>query len=273
MSLSLQVVPARQGALWMRDGFRLFGKHPLAFSLLFVVFLAAIMVSAVLPYVGSMLMLCAVPLLGLGFMIASESALHKGPIHPGQFLLPLRTNAAQRNAQLKLCLGFGLSTLAVLWLAHEVDGGSFMKLQRLMAEQAPQAELEELLRDGKLQLGLFVRFGLAAVLSVVFWHAPALVHWGQQGAAQALFSSTVAMWRNRGAFTVYLLSWLAIIGVFGVFITLALSLLGMRQLTTMVVMPAGLIFSTVFYVSVLFSFSDSFGNSGLRPHTASDGVS
>jgi len=273
MSLSLQVVPARQGALWMRDGFRLFGKHPLAFSLLFVVFMAAVMVSAVLPYVGSLVMLCAVPLLGLGFMIASESALQKGPIHPGQFLQPLKASAGQRKAQLMLCLGFGLSTLAVLWLAHEVDDGSFMQLQRLLAEQAPQAQLDELLRDNNLQLGLFIRFGLAAVLSVVFWHAPALVHWGQQGAAQALFSSTLAMWRNRGAFAVYLLSWLAIIGVFGVFITLALGLLGMRQLTGLVILPAGLIFSTVFYVSVLFSFNDSFGNSGLRPRDASSEVS
>jgi hypothetical protein len=38
----------------------------------------------------------------------------------------------------------------------------------------------------------------------------------------------------------------------------------MRQLLGLVVLPAGLIFSTIFYVSLLFTFSDSFGNSGLR---------
>jgi hypothetical protein len=34
MALLLKPVPALQGARWMRDGFRLFGKHPLAFSVL-----------------------------------------------------------------------------------------------------------------------------------------------------------------------------------------------------------------------------------------------
>jgi hypothetical protein len=273
MALSLKTVPARQGALWMRDGFRLFSQHPLAFSLMFVVFMAAAMVSAALPYVGSLAMLCAVPLLGLGFMIGAESALNKGPIHPGQFIQPFKVPAEQRRAQLILCLGFGLATLAVLWLAHEVDGGSFNQLQRLLAEQAPQSEIDELLNDDGLRMGFFIRFGLAALISTVFWHAPALVHWGQQGAAQALFSSAVAMWRNKAAFVVYLLSWLAIVGVFGVVTSLALSLLGMRQLLGLVVLPAGLIFSTIFYVSLLFTFSDSFGNSGLRSAAEPEPVS
>jgi hypothetical protein len=268
MALSLHTVPARQGALWMRDGFRLFGQHPLAFSLLFVVFMAAALVSAVLPFVGSLVMLCAVPLLGLGFMVATESALHKGPIHPGQFLSPLRVSASHRRDQLILCLGFGLSTLAVMLLAHQVDGGSFEQLQKLLAEQAPQSEIEELLRDDQLLWGAFLRFGLAALVSAVFWHAPALVHWGHQGPAQAVFSSALAVWRNKAAFVVYLLSWLAIMGVFATFTGLALSLLGMRQLLGMVVLPAGLIFSTVFYVSILFTFNDSFGNTGLRPPPA-----
>jgi hypothetical protein len=39
---------------------------------------------------------------------------------------------------------------------------------------------------------------------VPFWHAPGLVHWGSQGVGQALFSSTLAVWRCRGAFVVYL---------------------------------------------------------------------
>jgi hypothetical protein len=272
MALSLQVVPARQGVFWLRDGFRLFAKHPVAFSLMFVVFMAAVMLGASLPYVGSLLMLSAVPLLGLGFMIASESALHKGVVHPGQFIKPFKASAQQRQAQVVLCLAFGLATLAVLWLAHQVDDGAFLQLQRLMAEQAPQEKIDALLQDGDLQFGLFLRIGLATLVSAVFWHAPALVHWGQQGAAQALFSSTLALWRNRGAFAVYMLAWLALIGIFGLVTALAFSLLGLRQLTGLLALPAGLVFSTIFYVSVLFSFSDCFGNSSLKSEPARPNV-
>mgnify|MGYP003383483538 CR=1 FL=1 len=248
----------------MRDGFRLFSKHPLPFSLMLVVFRAAAGMGSAIPAVGNFLMLCAVPVLGLGFMIASEAALNKGPIHPGQFLTAFKAGAPQMRAQLILCAAFGLSTLAVLWLAHTVDGGAFARLQQMMAEQAPPDQIDELLADGAFQQGLFIRFGLAALASAIFWHAPALVHWGHQSAAQALFSSTLAMWRNKGAFVVYMLSWLALIAVFGIFAALAFSLLGMRQMASLVALPAGLIFSTVFYVSLLFTFNDCFGNHGLK---------
>ena len=41
-----------------------------------------------------------------------------------------------------------------------------------------------------------------------FWHAPALVYWGGQTVGKSLFFSTVACWRNKGAFAVYALDWL-----------------------------------------------------------------
>ena len=50
----------------------------------------------------------------------------------------------------------------------------------------------------------------AGALSIPFWHAPALVYWGGQGWAKSLFFSTVALWRNKGAFALYGLGWLAL---------------------------------------------------------------
>ena len=58
-----------------------------------------------------------------------------------------------------------------------------------------------------LALGL----GLAALLSVPFWHAPALVWWHGQGLAQSLFSSTLACWRNKGAFTIFGVAWMGVL--------------------------------------------------------------
>ena len=63
----------------------------------------------------------------------------------------------------------------------------------------------------------------STALSVPFWHAPALVHWSGMGIAQALFSSTLAVWRCTGAFVVYSLCWAALILIFGVAAALVLA--------------------------------------------------
>ena len=95
-----------------------------------------------------------------------------------------------------------------------------------------------------------------------FWHAPALVHWGAQGAWQALFSSTLAIWRSKGAYLMYALAWSALVGLFGVAAALLFGLLGQRQMAGFLALPAGLFFSTIFYVSLIFSFDDCFGEAG-----------
>ena len=112
--------------------------------------------------------------------------------------------------------------------------------------------------------------GLAGLLSVPFWHAPALVHWGSQGALQALFSSTVALWRTRGAFTVYLLGWgAAMLAVAGL-VALLGTLFGARQALGILTLPIGLVFSAAFYVSLWFSFADTFGAAGDSSDTRTD---
>jgi hypothetical protein len=268
MALLLKTVPALKGAHWMRDGFRLFGKHPLAFSVLLVAFLLSALALSLLPVIGSILVVSALPLLSLGFMIASEAALAGKPIQPGCFLAPLKGHAERRKRQLALCLAYGAATVLVMLISDTIDDGKFETLQRLMGQDGKAAEVEALLRDPQLFWGVVWRFGLIALLSAPFWHASALVHWGDQGPAQALFSSTLAVWRSRGAFVVYLLSWLGIIVAFGVTTALLAGLLSAREMVGILVLPSVLIFSTVFYVSLLFTFNDSFGGSRLGPPPA-----
>jgi hypothetical protein len=262
MALQLRSVPPPAGARWVRDGFRLFGKSPLPFSLMFVVFLAAAALSSVVPLLGPVAMLAALPLLSLGFMVASESALKGGPIHPGQFISPLRGDARKTRSLLVLCALYGGATVAILVLSNWVDDGAFDRMQRLLAEGNKQSEIDALIAQSNFAWGLITRFGLAMLASIPFWHAPALVHWGGQGPAQALFSSTLAVWRSKGAFLTYALAWGGLMALFGALIAVLFSLLGMRQMVGIVVLPAGLIFSTVFYVSLLFTFTDSFGGTG-----------
>jgi len=265
MALSLKTVETARGARWIGDAFRLFVRKPLAFSMLFAVFLFGALLVSLLPFVGSMLQLMALPLLSLGFMVAGQSVLLGGTAHPRQFIEPLRTDPKRRQTLLTLCLIYGLCAVAILVLADQVSNQAWERLQTLMAKGQPSpSQVDALLSEPGVATGLLLAAVLGSLLSVPFWHAPALVHWGGQTAGQALFSSTLALWRSKSAFLVYMLGWLAVIAGFAMVSALIFNLLGLSQLAGVLGLPAGLIFSTVFYLSVLFSFNDSFGV-GLPP--------
>jgi hypothetical protein len=228
-----------------------------------------------LPYIGSVLLLAALPLLTLGFMSATRAAAAGQPVHAGQLIEPFLRSAdrARRHTLLRLCALYAVVTAIVMLAADAADGGTFERLQIVLAgtrDEAANKEIDALLADGQLQAGLAIRFGASALLSVPFWHAPPLVAWHGQGVAQSLFSSTLACWRNKGAFTLYLLAWTATVLLFGLAAGLLFSALGMPQMMALAALPGGLMFSTAFYVSLYFSFADSFaaGEAPVQPTPA-----
>jgi hypothetical protein len=58
---------------------------------------------------------------------------------------------------------------------------------------------------------MWVAMALYLPLSLLFWHAPALVHWHGVPPLKSLFFSLVACMRNFKAFTLFGLAW---VGVF-----------------------------------------------------------
>lgn len=248
-----------QGVQWVRNGFRIFSRKPLAFSALFAAFMFISLVLLMVPTLGAVLMLGALPLVSLGFMIASQLALQDRTPTPTVFIRPLRRDPARTRSILMLGAVYALLSVLAMLLSDWVDGGSFARLQDTLAKGNDDPEaLDALLNDGQLQAGLLLRLTLASLLSVPFWHAPAMVHWGGQGWVMSLFSSTLAVWRNRGAFSVYMLCWTGVVLAFGLVANIVFALLGAPELLAVVAMPAGLMFSTVFYASLFFTFADSF---------------
>lgn len=263
MLLHLQTVPARNGLLWVRHGFKVFQRKPLALSGLFAMFLFLGFALLLVPVLGSIVLLMALPLLSLGFMLATHQVLQKQTPTVAVFIAPLKLTPQRRNTQLALCGAYALATVLIMLLSNWVDGGSFEALQELLAraeannpayEQAVGAALAE----PRLFWGMVTRLGLAALLSVPFWHAPALVHWGGQGALQALFSSTLGIWRNRGAFALNAAVWFGLIMGLALLVSLITTALGLGQLLPMLALPLGLLLSSVFYASLYFTFVDCF---------------
>ena len=255
--LRLKPVPARQGALWVRHGFRVFFTRPLAFTALFAAFLFGAMLVLAVPIVGSMLVLMALPLLTLVFMMATAGALAGRVPTPLLFVTPLRGEARRTRLILQLGIAYAVATLFIITLSDWADGGAMRTLEDALrvgnAEQV-QAVLEQ----SELQFGMLLRFTLAALLSLPFWHAPALVYWGGQGFGQSLFSSTLACWRARNALVVFGLGWALLVSLFGLLASIVFGLLGHREMIGVAALPAGLMFSTAFYASLFFSFVDSF---------------
>lgn len=264
--MKLRLVPARQGALWVRHGFTVFFQRPLAYSVLFLAFLLFGLFALLLPIVGAVVVLAAMPLVSLGFMLATQRALQGRTPWPAVFIEPLKVDRRRGLALLRMGLAYAIATFAIMTLSDLVDGGKLEALQDAIGRGAEDsAAIGSLLGDPQLQIGLLLRVSLASLLSLPFWHAPALVHWGDQGVIKALFFSSVACWRNLAAFSVYGLAWGGVILLFGVLANLLAALTQQPQIVALATVPAGLLISTVFYASLYFSFADCFA-----PDTAAD---
>ncbi|HEX3139824.1 MAG TPA: BPSS1780 family membrane protein, partial [Rhizobacter sp.] len=151
------------------------------------------------------------------------------------------------------------SMFAVALIYIVIDGGRLHAFQVAALDgKATPESLAQQLSDARLQLG-FLWFATATtLLSLPFWHAPALVYWGDQPAGKAMFFSTVACWRNKGAFAVYALTGLGVAMAVVLASTLLFALVGQPNMAALFMMPAMLVFTTVFYASLLFTFADCF---------------
>jgi len=257
MNLHLQTVPAGQGLAWIRHGLTVFRRRPLQLSSLgsFTIMLMLVL-PMVVPPLG-VLSLLLPPIIWLGFMLAAHEVLQGQTPKAGVFLMPLRLTAQRRKSQLMMCLIYGLIQLVVSLAVSALFADSFKALSDLKATPDPdEAAFIAAFSDRELLKGALAVFGAKAVFSLPFLLAPALVHWGGQGVPQALFSSFLALWRNRGAVLISVLTALGLffaISIVAPLFSLVTPLLGMLALT----------FSFIALVAILgcslyFGFVDCF---------------
>ncbi len=267
LTLHLQNVPAANGLLWVRHGFKIVQRAPLGMVGLFSALMLLNLLTLALPAPLRFLLLATMPLFSLGFMLATHLVLQgKRPV-PSVFIAPLRLTAERRNTQLVLGFSFALLTVGGLLLLDQLDGGAFGNALDKFMDAMTQAS-QESGKPGELPVaepvlfsGFLLRLSWIALISTPYWHAPALVHWGGQGALQALFSSTLGVWRNRGAFAVYMLGWLGvqlIASLAGGMVSAALALTGLSALLPLLGIVAMYALGSAFYASLYFTFVDCF---------------
>jgi hypothetical protein len=251
--MKLNIVPARTGLLWVKLGVQTFWKQPLAMSGLFFMFMAMLSVVTVVPFIGIALALALLPAATLGLMAATEEALKGNFPMPSILLSAFR--ASQQGARAMLVLGalYAAGFLGLMGVSALVDGGQFASLYLIGGKIS-----EEIVMQGSFQAAMWVAMALHTLLSVLFWHAPALVHWHGVSPIKSLFFSFMACYKNLGAFTVFGLAWAGLFVLAALTVSLIASLLGNPMLATVAIFPVALVIVAMFFTSIYFTFRDCF---------------
>jgi len=251
--MKLNVVPAKTGSLWVRQGIRAFWRQPLALTGLFFMFMASMSILSLVPMLGEFLALMLLPAATLGLMAATrEVDLGKFPM-PFILAAGFRTTSDGKRNMLMLGLIYALCFVGVMGLSTLVDGGDFAKLYL----GGGSLEMDTLMKP-EFQNAMWLSMMLYLPLSLVFWHAPALTHWHGVPVAKSLFFSTVACLSNWRAFLVFGLMWSFIFLGTMLALTLIGSVLGDGEFAAMAMLPAMLMLASMFFCSTYYSFKDCF---------------
>jgi len=259
--LKLHVVPASHGMVWLRQGIRTLMHRPMAFSALFACVVFGFVALFNVPIAGPLLWIACLPMISLGFMVATQQALQGATPMPSAFVLPLRVTRGRTRSLLALCVMYLVAAVGIGLFCHWMDEGKVAELMvmfaKVQAKEATEAQLAELLANPLVRNGVVWRLGLSCLLMLVFWFAPPLVHWGGHSAGKALFFSVVAVWRNKLVFIVYIGGWMALFMVLGLVQSVGVALFGIAA--AVVIGPAAMLMMfTVIYTSLFFTFIDAF---------------
>lgn len=251
--MKLKIVPARTGATWVKLGIQTFFKQPLALAGLFFMFMAVMTLASLVPWIGFMLAMTFLPAATLGLMAATKEATQGRFPMPAILVAAFRAGKSQARAMLILGGLYSLGFLIAIGASWLVDDGDFARVY--LGGSMPEREV---LLEGNFQSAMWVFIGLHLPLSLLFWHAPALVHWHGLTPAKSLFFSIVACLRNFWAFAVFGLTWIGVLVLLVLVITLVATLLGSPALAGELMLPALMVMVSMFFTSLYFSFRDSF---------------
>lgn len=236
------ILPVHAGWFWIQQGYRICRSQPLAMFFWSMTLGLLITFSYLVPLFGQMALIIATPSLTFMTLSACQRIDAGEAMQLGMWSQPLRDASVRKRlfvlglAYLGACLAGGVAaTLPFLdSLTTAIEGqGQIDELALLQAMRAPM-----------------ITFGLLYVLiSMLFWHAPALIGWHGVPMRRALFYSMVACWRNKWAFLLYGISWAAIF--FGVQMAgVLLTMLGIPAAYVQLLMtPVNIAIAAVLYAS------------------------
>lgn len=257
--MKLHIVPARTGATWVKNGIRAFWRQPIAMAALFFMTMAAMSLAAMLPLVGPALALALLPSATLAMMVASAEAIQGRFPTPAVLLVAFRAGRQRLSDMAVLGALYAAGFLLIMAASALFDGGLFAQVYLGELPLTP-----EMAQSGDFQLAMWFSMLLYLPLSLLFWHAPGLVHWHGVPPVKSLFFSFIACMRNLGAFAIYALAWLGVFAVGGIAMSLLSGILGALGLASAPTLLGGLMvalammLAAMCFTSIVFTFRDCF---------------
>jgi hypothetical protein len=192
-------------------------------------------------------------------MTACRQAIQKERILPTAYLAAFRLpSTVARKRILQLGLIYTACILILSFFASLiVDFEALLPL--LTSDQAPSAEAMQ-----QLYKLVFVGGLLYIPIAMLMWFAPLLVAWAEMPLMQAIFSSWMACWSNRGAFAYYLLIWGIVLVAVPMLIGGMLEALGLRSIASYVVAPISMGGLTIMYCSFFATWKGCFTDNSIE---------
>ncbi len=253
--VKLRVVPAMQGALWVRQGLRMFFLQPVSFAGLFGTMIFLFLVLMSIPIAGAFALVVGIPSTWLGFMRATQITLSGQSFGITTLFDTWINHPARRKTQIQLGLIYLSATFVLLLLGTLAAADASVWRDIVEGTDAARGLA---LQNPALLKEMLVRMVLSVPLSLLFWHAPALVQWAGQPIGKALFFSLMACWHNRWAFAVFGLMWFGVVSLALTFALAVTALLQAPQALPLALLPIAVIFGASFYASLYFSVVDCF---------------
>ncbi len=222
--MQLRTVPAREGLIWARTGFRRLIRQPWAALLMLLTYFVVSGLISSLPIIGLAFPLFVAQFGTIGFMQASRQIAQGRTVWPSVLLTGVRAGGSALRHMVVLAIVYTLAVLAVLGIGALIDGGAMLRLL-ILAEKPPA----DVIADGSLRAGALLASVVYIPVSLTFWLAPPLVVWHGMGPAKALFFSFMLCMRNLKAFVLYTLQWLVLFLTLPTLVLAGASLLGASE--------------------------------------------
>lgn len=257
--MKLNTVAPKEGYTWIRQGIWLFKQNPLGFLMLVFLYIFAAQLAVIVPVIGVFAVLLLTPSLSVGFMTACRQAILKERIRPMVYLTALQSTPIIRKRILQLGLVYAALILVMSFILSLVV--DFELLVPLLTSD--KAITPEALR----QIYLLLFFGalLYIPIAMLMWFSPVLIAWSDMPVPQALFSSCLACWSNRGAFFLYLSVWSVILIAIPLMLGMIFDALNIGQIASYIIAPISMAGLTVMHCSFFATWKACFTEDEVLP--------
>ena len=241
--MKLNSVEPKNGYTWIRQGIWLFKQNPIGFLMLVFMYVFAAQLAVIIPVIGVFVVLLLTPTLAVGFMTACRQAIQKERIRPMVYLVALQSGVIVRKRILQLGLVYAAMILLLSFiLSLLVDFEILLPLMTSDKTITPEA-----LRQ--VYLVLFFGAMLYVPVAMLMWFSPILIAWADMSVPQALFSSCLACWTNKGAFFLYLAIWSAILIAIPLTVGMIFDAMDLGQAASFIIAPISMAGLTVMHCS------------------------